>query len=311
VRRSLEFSVSHAAAVITNSIELAEFVRQFSSNVSVLPSFFDFSLTPETAVENAPVSDEIRIGFAGSPSRAPDLDVVALVIPDILQRYPNVAFEFIGASPRGLKASNRLRQYPHINDYQACVRFQLGRRWSIGLAPLVDNEANRGKTDNKYREYGAFRCAGVYTAIPPYTHVVTDRVTGLLVDNSASSWITAVNELIENPVVRRSIAEAAQQNVRKRYDVTQVAQPWANLFQTLSDRVPDCLNPSDAIRVEHRRMMAFFSRCRLQIDIMRQQGGWPLVGYRASRKLIRTTANCLSEEKRDETNAVTGRHYFL
>ena len=61
----------------------------------------------------------------------------------------------------------------------------------------IDHEGNRAKTDNKYREYGAFGCAGIYSGIPPYTQVVTDLVTGYLVENIENAWLLALNELIQ------------------------------------------------------------------------------------------------------------------
>ena len=77
VRRSLEYQVAHAEVVITNSIELAAFLQQFNDNISVLPSFFDFSLIPDLGEAYERNYEEVRIGFAGSPSRASDLDIVA------------------------------------------------------------------------------------------------------------------------------------------------------------------------------------------------------------------------------------------
>jgi len=296
VRRSLEFSISHAEAVITNSAELAEFLAQFSAKVSVLPSFFDFSLVADVSAQDLIAADdqEIRIGFAGSPSRASDLDIVAPLIPKVLERYPNVVFEFIGAWPNGLGATDRIRLFPHMSDYKAYIRFQLDRRWTIGLAPLLDHEANRAKTDNKYREYGAFRCAGIYSAIPPYSYVVTKSVTGLLVDNSEAAWLDALTDLLGNPAKREAIAQQALEDVKHKYDIQRVADRWATFFLKLASNLPADARAIDEVRLKRSRLKALLCRLWLHIDTMHQQGGWRLVIKRANRKLGRFLARQLS-----------------
>ncbi|WP_316172287.1 glycosyltransferase family 1 protein [Bradyrhizobium sp. SZCCHNRI3037] len=287
VRRSIEFLASQAAVVITNSIELARTVGRFNSSVSVLPSFFDFSLVEGNESHCHHAVDEVRIGFAGSPSRAPDLEIVKPIIGELLRDYPNVAFEFIGAAPSGVVAIDRVRIFPHLLDYKSYVRFQLDRAWSIGLAPLVDNEANRAKTDNKYREYGAFGYAGIYSAIPPYIGVVADGVTGTLVDDRPSSWSAALRRLIENSEVRTSIACAAFKDVRERYEVSRVAEDWARLFRALVHQAPAS---KAAVQIGRERHEALFDRYRLHVEIIRQQGGWSLVIYRVARKALRALA---------------------
>ena len=140
---------------------------------------------------------------------------------------------------------------------------------------MIDHEGNRVKTDNKYREYGAFGCAGIYSGIPPYTQVVTDLVTGYLV-NKENAWLLALNELIENPATRSNIARAALLDVQNRYDLSRVAEQWASLFRRLSE------HPASAALVSEPEMLptkakALSSRLWLQIDAMRQRGGWLLV----------------------------------
>ncbi len=300
VRRSLEFSVSHARAVITNSAELAEFLARFSADVSVLPSFFDFALVADLSTRNPVMASdaEIRIGFAGSPSRVSDLDIVVPLIPEILERHPNAVFEFIGAWPAGIGASDRIRLFPHLGDYKAYIRFQLDRRWAIGLAPLADHEANRAKTDNKYREYGAFGCAGIYSAIPPYTHVVTNSATGLLVDNSEAAWLGALMDLLENPARADTIAQQASEDVRRRYDIERVAARWAGFFLKLASEFPGKAGTIDETRLKRGRLKALLRRQWLHIDTVHRQGGWPLVFKRASRKLRQLLAKAIEVNRR-------------
>jgi hypothetical protein len=160
IRQSLELAVTHAHRVLTNSEVLASYLHRFSTHLRVLPPFFDFSLIEDCAREQ---SEELRIGFAGSVTRSEDLQLIASVIEPVLYRFPNAVFEFCGVMPPGICSGPRVRFFEHTSSYADFIRFQARRNWAIGLAPLRDTSANRAKTNNKYREYGACGIAGIYS----------------------------------------------------------------------------------------------------------------------------------------------------
>ncbi len=224
VRRSLELAVSNAHCILTNSEVLSEFLLQFNDRIKTLPAFFDFSL-----MENPPRNSngEVRIGFAGSPSRAPDLEIIKPLIAPVLANYPEVVFEFAGAMPEGISTGERVRFFPHMSDYAKFIRFKEERNWAIGLAPLVDTESNRCKTNNKYREYSACKIPGIYSSVLPYQTSVVSGINGLLVDNSAGAWISAVDSLLTDEGLRNSIATHAHADVLHRHSVERVAESWA------------------------------------------------------------------------------------
>jgi glycosyltransferase involved in cell wall biosynthesis len=233
VRRSLELIVSHAHQVITNSDVLAAYLEQFSSRLRVLPPFFDFSLIEGCIREQ---TDELRIGFAGSPSRGDDLELIRPAIGPVLDRVPNAVFEFCGAMPADVEPTRRIRFFAHEPSYASFIRFQAERNWAIGLAPLRDNAAARAKTNNKYREYGACGIAGVYSAMPPYEGSVQPGVTGLLCGPSPEAWTATLLLLAESPSLREEISRHAQDEVRSRYSLDQVAQVW---FECICQTQPE------------------------------------------------------------------------
>jgi glycosyltransferase involved in cell wall biosynthesis len=223
VRQSLEFAVSHADQVLTNSEVLATYLQRFGSRVRVLPAFFDFGLIEGCIPER---TSEVRIGFAGSATRANDLELIRAVIQPVLDRIPNAVFEFCGVMPRDIQPGERIRFFGHAASYADFVRFQAERNWAIGMAPLRDHPANRAKTNNKYREYGACRIPGVYSNMPPYQCSVEAGVTGLLVDPSSEAWLSAILLLAHRPEERRRIAAHAENDVRNKYSVVSVARTW-------------------------------------------------------------------------------------
>lgn len=247
IRKSLEYIVSKASLVLTNSEDLLEFLCYFNKSGKVLPTFFDFSLIEKVVAD---VSSEIRIGFAGSPSRLDDLDIIAPLLEPILSSNPRVVFEFAGVLPRGVTESARVRFFPHSSEYNSFIRFQAERSWSIGLAPLFDNEANRCKTNNKYREYGACRIAGVYSNLELYKRSVVHGLTGVLVTNTTDSWLSAISNLVAIESECHKIGQRAYEDVKEKYCVNHVSGEWYRVFLQATENFSDKTLP---LRCVYRR----------------------------------------------------------
>ncbi|RWB07931.1 MAG: glycosyltransferase family 1 protein [Mesorhizobium sp.] len=284
VRKSLDFAVSHAAIVMVNSSELARFISRYNTRIEVLPTFFDFSLVEEVTPS---YTDETRIGFAGSPSRVDDLEMISPLIEPILERFPKAVFEFAGVLPRGVRTEARVRFFPHTGDYNNYVKFQASRNWAIGLAPLIDHEANRSKTDNKYREYGAFRIAGIYSNIPPYSDVVRSPVTGLLVANTKDSWLEAISVMMESPQEREILTRMAFEDVKNRYDLNVVSREWADVFIRFDEARSINTKPLRGGKIEIKKFWRYIERYWLSFWVVYKTGGIYLVSKRIVKKILR------------------------
>ena len=293
IRKSLETTISRAAGVLTNSEVLASFLSKFNGNIIVLPAFFDFSLI-EGAVGQP--SDEVRIGFSGSTSRTEDLDIVRPVISPILERFPNAVFEFAGAMPRGVESNRRIRFFPYTHDYKAYIWFQAERNWAVGLAPLIDNESNRCKTNNKYREYGACKTTGIYSNMPPYNSSISSGDTGLLVDNTAEAWLSAVEYLLENPRRRKKIADSAYLDVREKYSVERVAYEWSNCFTDVNHYLH--LHPVASLHgLPLRRLRFLIDQIRMQVLETHSEGGVPLVFRRSLQRITQSVYSLVKKRE--------------
>ncbi len=234
IRQSLEFAVTHAHRVLTNSEVLASYLRRFTTRLHILPPFFDFALIEDCDREQ---SGEFRIGFAGSTTRSDDLQLIASVIQPVLDRVPNAVFEFCGVMPPGIYSGPRVRFFEHTSSYADFIRFQARRNWAIGLAPLRNTSANRAKTNNKYREYGACGIAGIYSDIPPYQDSVQPMATGLLVEQSEEAWLSAIIRLAAEPGLRNRIAGNAERDVRAKFCVKVVAGVWAECLREVHTKL--------------------------------------------------------------------------
>jgi hypothetical protein len=123
---------------------------------------------------------------------------------------------------------------PHVANYPDFIKLKASHQLDIGLAPMADSAANLYKTNNKYREYGALKLAGIYTNTSPYMECVVDGETGLLVSHSVEAWYDALEKLVLDGELRARIADAAYEDVKTNYAQTVVAEQWRTFLESFA-----------------------------------------------------------------------------
>src|SRR6185369_8954608 len=135
--------------------------------------------------------------------------------------------------PDALRGHPRVRFTPYFDELADYYRYMARVRWTIGLALLADDEFNRGKTDNKYREYAAFGIPGIYSDMPVYAGSVRDGVNGILTPNTEDGVAAALERLVESAELRRRIRDAALRDVSERYSLRAMVAQLAHELSAL------------------------------------------------------------------------------
>lgn len=222
VLATLDEFIVGAGVVLVMSKRLRDYIagRHPSARVEyIVPGVdLDAIAAAGTRLEPEPRAEgELRIGYP-TTRRTSVTALLVAVIEAIHELHPKgVYFEFVGWTPDEMATADNVRVQPHIDQYEAYIEYVLGRRWDIGIAPLIGSPFEAFKTQVKYREYGALGVAGVYSAVAPYVDYVDDGVTGLLVENTVEGWVGALDRLIRIPELRASIVTNASQDVRSYY----------------------------------------------------------------------------------------------
>ncbi|MCA8452141.1 glycosyltransferase [Burkholderia vietnamiensis] len=239
VRRTLDRSIREARHVVVNAPRLGEYIRNRypSARITQLNAPFDFSLIDGLPTPIRPVG-EVRVGFAGSITRADDFIEILPALKRVLESFAHVTLFFFGYCPPDLIGMKRVTFVPHVASYAEFIRMKASYGLDIGLAPMADLAANLYKTNNKYREYGAMRIAGIYTDTSPYQESVTDGVTGMLVEHSADEWYRALEKLITDTALRERIADAAYADIRTHYAQDIVAEQWREFLLQIAREAP-------------------------------------------------------------------------
>ncbi|WXK23702.1 glycosyltransferase [Mycetohabitans endofungorum] len=237
VRQALDKAIKNATTVIVNAALLGDYIkaRYRNAKITFLNPPFDFSLIAP-GVPAAKKDGEIRVGFAGSVTRAEDFNAVVPALQRLLDAYSFVNLVFFGYCPPELLEWERVTYVPHVGNYEKFIRLKQTYLLDVGLAPLGTNKANAYKTNNKYREYSALKIAGIYTNASPYQETVVDGETGLLVKHDSDSWLEALRRLVTDEALRMRIAKNAYADVQANYAQTVVVEQWRTFLLDFANR---------------------------------------------------------------------------
>lgn len=173
-------------------------------------------------------SDIVKIVYATSRAHDELFSIFLPALEKILENYGSkIEIYFLGFTPPSLRKHPRVRSIPMVRNYAAYLRRFSSAGYDIGLAPLLDDNFHRSKTNNKFREYGACQIAGIYSNVDVYASCVRQHETGILVSNTTSDWYDALALLIEKRDLRQKIQVAACEYVRNNYSQEQFVKNWA------------------------------------------------------------------------------------
>ena len=244
-----------AAAGITVSTEtLKEVFEPFNNNIFVNPNAIDFEEWGEKKKMDDGV---IRLGLFGSNTHYHDWKLIAGILKEILDEFPNVHLCFNtwltatfeqGANFNELQERHaRFPDYFHelglierasqVEIYEPCQiqdwpAWMAGKGVDIGLAPLVDTRFNDAKSNLKYLEFSALRVPGVYSDVRAYNRDIKNGVNGFLSKN-ADEWGKKIRALIKDETLRRQMGNRAWMDVKNRYDQAETAKRLAAFFKSI------------------------------------------------------------------------------
>ena len=244
-RAQLIECIRQADVVRVYSPALQAKLSAYNPNVTLVSGPLDWNLMPAPAPRHD-ASSTVKIVYA--TSRLDDTVGTMLIAPleEILSRHPNVELTIWGPRHNVLAAHPQVRFLPLIRDYDRYFERFAREGFDIGLAPLPDDEFHRGKSNNKFREYASCGIAGVYSDMPVYNTSVVTEDTGLLVPNQAAAWVAAIDRLITDQQLRRSIGERARVYARAHFNQQVTDGEWLAAIAALASRPKPAATPAAA-----------------------------------------------------------------
>ena len=170
----------------------------------------------------------VLIGWLGSKSTVKYLPLIEPVLRRISARYPFVRYEIVGGGEFDLKDLPTDHTEWSLDGELAALS-----RFDIGLMPLPMEDWARGKSGGKARTYMAAGVPPVVAGIGYNLELIRHGETGFTCVD-AKEWEASLSQLIESPALRQRIAEAARQDVERRFSSEQKALELFDILKNVS-----------------------------------------------------------------------------
>lgn len=205
---------------------LAEFARQYNSNVVVNPTTIDCTRIHVPALVKTEEKPYITLGWTGTHSTLKYLDAFEPVWANLVSRF--------GTGIKLLIIADRQPNYAwpqwEFIRWSRETEVQDLRRIDIGLMPLTIDRWTEGKCGLKVLQYMALSIPAVASPAGVNTKIIRHAETGLLCD-SPDQWEESIAQLIRDPVWRKALSEAGRQHVVNFYSVDSNRSNFISLFR--------------------------------------------------------------------------------
>jgi len=242
-------SLRNADAVMVTTPHLAQTYAEMNDNIYLIENSIDFKGDRKfVGWDTVAVRKHrgTRIGWIGGRSHFNDLMMVAPALREILFQYPSVTLCLVNSA---LKSSCEAlkRDYPfeglknvHYSDNSVSInryaKFAASFGFDIGIAPLVDCNFNRSKSNLRWLEYSALKIPTVASDVGHYTHTIRNGNDGCLVQaENLGEWYASLVGLIKDQARRETIGNNAYKRVKKDFNVQKNAPKYLRLLKKLAN----------------------------------------------------------------------------
>jgi glycosyltransferase involved in cell wall biosynthesis len=170
-----------------------------------------------------PAGAPVTIGWTGTFSSRPYLDLLAPVFRRLAERVPfklRVIGNFDYALPGVDLEVVTWTAAKEVEDLQAI---------DIGVYPLPLDDWVTGKSGLKAIQYMAFGIPPVATEVGTTPLLIRDRDNGRLV-RSDDEWVDALEELVRDPDLRARLGAAARADAVAKYSVSAIAADYRRVL---------------------------------------------------------------------------------
>jgi hypothetical protein len=237
-REMIERMVRRADLVTVTTPILAERHRPFNDEVRVIRNAVDPSWYAGATDGDEALPGDPRLLYYAKPNRMRDYDVCRPAVDELVRQFPAARRVWLGAldAPAGGSPEPVIAAVDEVGRYvagpPAFSRSLAAARPDIGLAPLVGDEFDQGKSELHWLEYTMAGAATVATRIAgggPFD-AIRDGVDGLLAGDSGE-WLAALSRLAASRMLREELAGRARERVLAEYTVEARAHEWADAYR--------------------------------------------------------------------------------
>ena len=217
----IEVAMRQCDLLVVSNKNLEKVYGRYNDNIYINPNTIDFRFWD---LDNSwGKTKKIVLGWAGAGGHKFDMTLIEDAVKEIKKKWgKKVEFVSFGAEQPGV--FDKHVDWVDLTKYPKKLA-SLG--FDIGLAPLRDNLYNRGKTNLRWLEYSSLRMPTIASDVEPF------RDTNALLCTTSEDWFSAMDTLIKDEEIRRSLGYEAFKLVDKKFNTKKAAPKLAKRLEEL------------------------------------------------------------------------------
>jgi glycosyltransferase involved in cell wall biosynthesis len=200
-----------ATRVIVGNRLLAEWARQHTARVEIVPTTIDLSRYPPRSSDAA--SQTVTLGWTGSHSTLPFLDQIRGVLERLARRYE---YRLVVVSHTENHPADRFPVPVKAKRWNAATEALDLQEIDVGLGPFPESGWTPWRCHGKVLQYMALGIPCVASRIGILPDYIQDGANGFLAA-SEQEWEEKLSRLIESPPLRQQVGLAARRQVEEHY----------------------------------------------------------------------------------------------
>jgi glycosyltransferase involved in cell wall biosynthesis len=218
---------SLASAVTVGNEYLAQYARQFSSQVRLVPTSIDLDRYP--AMPRRRPDGQFRVVWTGSRSTLPYLASIRPALEALGARMPTTLRVICNRPPSPI--ANVTMEYV---PWTPAGEVEALRESDVGIMPLPDTPTARGKCALKALQYMAVGRPAVISPVGVNTQLVRHGENGLHA-KTIEDWVEQLERLAGDAELRVRLAAAGRRTLERGYTAAQAAAAMADVIRSASE----------------------------------------------------------------------------
>jgi hypothetical protein len=241
VKENIRQCLKLADVITTASPVLADRIKEFNSNIKVIPNAFDETWLKHYDPLKKKTNPKV-VAWRGTNSHIKDLAIVAEDVHNVANKHPDLIWRFIGFFPWFLQEALKGRTVEHVKGMDPFQYFQYlinQANHQIAICPLVDNALNKSKSNIAWQEH---TLAGAITVAPDFPEWQLD---GIQRYGKERSFQDTLLNLIENPQFNHDKLTISLDSIRKNLFLSKINEKRIEVIYELLGRNVDSSLPRD------------------------------------------------------------------
>ena len=226
--KAFAYLFKEADGLICSTQPLADYMKAYNKNITVIENSIDKEIWNVPLKKNK--SGKVKIGWVYGPTHEQDINVFVPVVKELLKKYKNIEFHHIGWQSEVFERMERQKMTFGTSGYKEFPTFLASQGMDILVAPLIEDEFNRGKSNIKWMEGAMCEVPMVCSDVYPYSVSITQGKDGFLA-KTTSDWIKHLSTLIEDKKLRVNMGKEAKKTVLKNHLVEKAIPKYKKLIE--------------------------------------------------------------------------------